>query len=114
MEKENIIILDDDSKYMLLDETKIEESKFFFAVRLNDNDTPSTQYEVFKEVTEDGELYIDILGDIYEFNQNTKNRNHRSGYGRYCKCRQFRSIGRRRCMRRYFQRGWFTRAASCL
>lgn len=63
MEKENIIVLDDDSKYMLLDEIKIEESKFFFAVKLNKNDEPTTQYEVFKEVVEEGEIYIDILDD---------------------------------------------------
>lgn len=63
MEKENIIVLDDDSKYMLLDETNIEEYKFFFAVKLNENDEPTTQYEVFKEVLEEGEIYIDILDD---------------------------------------------------
>lgn len=63
MEKDTIITLEDNSVYVLLDETKIEDEKYFFAVKLDENNNPTTEYEVFKCEEDDGEIYMDTLED---------------------------------------------------
>lgn len=63
MEKDTIITLEDNSVYVLLDETKIEDEKYFFAVKLDENNNPTTEYEIFKYVEEDGEVFMDTLED---------------------------------------------------
>ena len=68
MEKGTIITLDDNSEYALLDDTIINEKKYFFAVKVDINKNPTTSYEVFVEVYEDGEYFIDVL-DESDFKQ---------------------------------------------
>ena len=63
MEKDTIITLDDNSIYALLDETTIDEKKYFFAVKLDNKNNPTTEYEIFECVIENGETYMDILED---------------------------------------------------
>ena len=62
VEKDTIITLEDDTSYVLLDETEIEGSKYYFAVRI-DTETmnPTTEYEVFEEEIEEGETYMTPL-----------------------------------------------------
>lgn len=61
MEKGTIVTLDDDTVYALLDETILNDKKYFFAVKLDENSNPTTSYEVFQEDYEDDEYYINIL-----------------------------------------------------
>lgn len=62
MEKETMITLEDDTTYVLLDETEIDGKKYFFAVRVdNETHNPTTEYEVFEEEIEDGESYMYAL-----------------------------------------------------
>ena len=62
MEKDTMITLDDDTKYVLLDETEIEGNKYFFAVKIDkETENPTTEYEVFLEEVEDGESYMSAL-----------------------------------------------------
>lgn len=61
MEKDTIITLDDNSKYVLLDETKIEDKKYFFAIKLDNEGNPTTSYEIFEEENENGETYMNTL-----------------------------------------------------
>ena len=44
MEKDTIITLDDNEMYALLDETIIDKVKYFFAVKLDQNNNPTTEY----------------------------------------------------------------------
>lgn len=77
MEKDTIITLDDNSIYALLDETIIDEKKYFFAVKLDNKKNPTTEYEIFECVVEDDETYMDLVSDdefkesiLVDFNNN--------------------------------------------
>lgn len=61
MKKDTIITLEDNTKYALLDETEIDGGKYFIAVKLDKNENPTTEYEVFEEDIEDGETYMGVL-----------------------------------------------------
>lgn len=64
MEKDTMITLEDGETYVLLDETEINEKKYFFAVKIdNETQNPTTEYEVFEEEVEDGETYMVTLED---------------------------------------------------
>ncbi len=61
MEKDTIITLDDNTKYVLMDETIKDNSKYFFAIKLDKKDNPTTEYEIF-EVEKDGkDTYMNTL-----------------------------------------------------
>lgn len=62
MEKDTMITLEDNSTYVLLDETEINEKKYFFAVKVdNETGNPTTEYEVFEEEYENGDTYMYAL-----------------------------------------------------
>ena len=62
MEKDTLITLDDNTEYALLDETIIEGTKYFFAVKLDtETKNPTTEYEIFEEEIEDGDTYMSAL-----------------------------------------------------
>ena len=64
MEKDTMITLEDGSIYVLLDETYIDDKKYFFAVKIdNETQNPTTEYEIFEEEIEDGESYMITLED---------------------------------------------------
>ena len=64
MEKDTMITLEDGATYVLLDETEINEKKYFFAVKIdNETQNPTTEYEVFEEEVEDGDTYMVTLDD---------------------------------------------------
>ncbi len=69
MEKDTMITLDDDTMYVLLDETEIEGTKYFFAVKVDsETKNPTTEYEIFEEEVEDGDTYMSAL-DESDFKQ---------------------------------------------
>ena len=62
MEKDTIITLDDNTEYALLDETKLDGKKYFFAVLIDkDNGNPTTTYEVFEEEIDGDDVYMNTL-----------------------------------------------------
>ena len=64
MEKDTMITLEDGETYVLLDETEINEKKYFFAVKIDEETkNPTTEYEVFEEEIEDGETYMVTLDE---------------------------------------------------
>lgn len=64
MEKDTMITLDDNTTYVLLDESVIEDRKYFFAVKVdNETKNPTTEYEVFEEEIEDGDVYMTPLDE---------------------------------------------------
>ena len=54
MDINTIITLEDETKYVLLDKVVKNKKKYFFAIKLDKEDNPSTDYEIF-------ELEIKIL-----------------------------------------------------
>ena len=64
MEKNTMITLEDNTTYVLIDETEYEGKKYFFAIRIeNETNNPTTDYEVFEEEIENNEVYMNTLED---------------------------------------------------
>ena len=63
MEKDTIITLEDNEKYVLLDEVELENGKYFLALRLSENERPTKDYAIFEEEIEDGESYMTLVED---------------------------------------------------
>jgi len=63
MEKNTIITFEDQTMYALLDETELDGNKYFFALKLDKNGNPTTEYEIFIEEKEDGEIFMETLED---------------------------------------------------
>ncbi len=63
MEKDTIITLEDNEKYILLDEVKVEGVKYFLALQLTEDEQPTKNYEIFEEEVENGESYMIIVED---------------------------------------------------
>lgn len=64
MEKDTLITLDDNTEYALLDETTLDNKKYFFAIKV-DNKTkePTDEYEIFIEEKDNNDIYMDIITD---------------------------------------------------
>ena len=58
-----IITLDDNEKYLLLLDTIQEGHKFFYANKLNQNEENTNDYEIFEEVKEDNDTFMEIVED---------------------------------------------------
>lgn len=63
MTKDTIITLEDNEKYVLLDEVELETGKYFLALQLTEDEQPTRHYEIFEEELEDGESYMSIVDD---------------------------------------------------
>ena len=63
MEKNTIITLDDNTKYALLDKVTKNKKKYYFAIKLDKDENPTTEYEIFELEEIEKETYINILED---------------------------------------------------
>ena len=63
MEKDTIITLEDNEKFLLLDKVELENANYFLALKLTDDEQPTKQYEIFEEEIEDGDSYMSIVED---------------------------------------------------
>ena len=61
--KDNIISLENGVNYAILDETTVEGRTFCFGVKVDENENPLDSYEIFEEITEDNDTYLDRLED---------------------------------------------------
>lgn len=59
---DEIITLEDGKEFILLTETVVEGDKYFMAVEAI-NDEPTENYELFKQVVENGELSVEEVVD---------------------------------------------------
>ena len=64
---DKIIELEDDKKYVILDEKTIENTNYYFGLRLDDNEEPMNMYLFFEEAKMGNDTY---LYPIYD--ENTK------------------------------------------
>ena len=63
MEKDTIITLEDNEKFLLLDKVELENANYFLALKLTEDEQPTKQYEIFEEEIEDGDSYMSIVED---------------------------------------------------
>jgi len=63
MDKDTIITLEDNEKFLLLDKVELENANYFLALKLTEDEQPTKQYEIFEEEIEDGDSYMSIVED---------------------------------------------------
>ncbi len=64
MKVDSVITLDNDINYLLLDKTVYNESVYFMAVVLNEEEEPTEEYVVLKETIEGNDIYAKIVDDV--------------------------------------------------
>jgi len=64
MDINTIITLEDKSKYVLLDKITKNKKKYFFAIKLDQEENPTTEYEIFELEKSNKDTYMDIVEDI--------------------------------------------------
>lgn len=63
----NIIMLENNKSYVILDETILDKKKYYFGLRVNDNDEPMNSYLFFVEKKENNRIFLIPIN-----NKNTK------------------------------------------
>ena len=63
MNVDEIITLDDNKSYLLLLCSDIKEDDFYLAVLLDENENPTTDYVVLKEIEDGDDLYYQEIND---------------------------------------------------
>jgi len=63
MNKEDIIQLEDNKEYMILDVIELEEIKYLMTVELDKNDLPTTNYKYFEVIEEDDGNSVEEVED---------------------------------------------------
>ena len=59
MNKEDIITLEDNVEYMILDIASINQDKYLYCVEIDKEEMPKQEYKYFKEVNESGNIYVE-------------------------------------------------------
>ena len=55
---DKIIELENEKSYVILDETILDNDKYYFGLRLNEKEEPTNNYLFFKEMKENNETYL--------------------------------------------------------
>lgn len=63
MKVDEIIDLENGTSYLLLLDSKINNNNYFLAVRLDENEEPTNDYIVLKEINENNETYTQKVTD---------------------------------------------------
>ncbi len=63
MNIDDIITLEDNTEYVVLDIVELNREKYLFCVLIDENERPKQEYKYFKEVSEDGNLYTEEVDD---------------------------------------------------
>lgn len=65
MKTNEIIELENNTSYLLLLNNELDNENYFLAVRLEENDTPTQDYIVLKEIKENEDSYIQKVNDPF-------------------------------------------------
>lgn len=65
MKPNEIIDLENNTSYLLLLNSEIDNKNYFLAVRLEKDDTPTQDYIILKEMNENNESYIQKVNDPF-------------------------------------------------
>ena len=63
MTVDSVITLDNDVNCLLLEKVNFETDNYFLSVVLNEDEEPSDEYVIFKEIIEDNENYVEAVAD---------------------------------------------------
>lgn len=63
MTVDSVITLDNDVNCLLLEKVTHENENYFLSVVLNEDEEPSDEYVIFKEIIEDNENYVEAVAD---------------------------------------------------
>lgn len=63
MQVEDVITLDNNKNYLLIEKVEFENSFYFLGVEVKEDEIFYNHYIFFKEVEENGELYVDEIND---------------------------------------------------
>lgn len=55
---DKIVELENNKKYAILDETLLENTKYYFGLRLNEKEEPTNNYIFFEEYKEDNNTFL--------------------------------------------------------
>lgn len=63
MNKEDIITLEDNTEYLILDIIELNHEKYMYCVEINELELPTDNYAYFKEIKEQNDIYIEEVKD---------------------------------------------------
>ena len=63
MTVDSVITLENDVNCLLLEKANYENNSYFLTVVLNQEEEPSEEYAILKEIIEDGETFIEKVTD---------------------------------------------------
>lgn len=55
---DKIVELENNKRYAILDETLLENTKYYFGLRLNEKEEPTNNYLFFEEYKEDNDIFL--------------------------------------------------------
>lgn len=60
---DKIVELENNKNYAILDETIIDNNKYYFGLRLNDKDEPTNNYLFFSEYIDNNDVFLTPITD---------------------------------------------------
>lgn len=63
MNIEDIITLEDNKEYIILDIVEINQEKYLYCVGIDKDERPTDEYKYFKEVVENGDTFLEKVED---------------------------------------------------
>ena len=60
---DKIVELENNKSYAIIDETIIDNNKYYFGLRLNDKDEPTNNYLFFTEDKDNNDIYLTPVND---------------------------------------------------
>lgn len=60
---DKIVTLENNNSYVILDEKKIDNKKFYYGLRLDDKEEPTNNYLFFEELKEENDTFLTPIED---------------------------------------------------
>lgn len=60
---DNIVMLEDDKRYVILDEKELDNVRYYYGLRLDDKEEPTDVYLFFKESRYGDDIYLAPVED---------------------------------------------------
>ena len=60
---DKIVELENNKSYLILEETELDDIKYYFGLRLNENEEPTNNYLFFEETHENNDTYLTPIED---------------------------------------------------
>ena len=63
MNIDDIITLDDNKEYLILDIIELNKERFLYCVEIDEKEMPKQEYKYLKEIIENGEVFTEEVKD---------------------------------------------------